>query len=83
MFLMSPCLHDCIDSLLLFIRHTVIERLERRDELPQLSQMSFGNLNVQFQMLDSVHGLSVFTPVLGNGVHVFSIFPHHLSKGIP
>ena len=35
-FSMFPCPEYCIGSLLLFIRHTGIERLERRDELLQL-----------------------------------------------
>lgn len=33
MSFVSPCLHYCIGNLLLLIRHTVVERLERQNEL--------------------------------------------------
>src|SRR3989339_767532 len=38
----SPCPEYRIGALLLFIRHTDIERLELRDELLQLIQLDFG-----------------------------------------
>jgi len=70
---MFTCPEYCIGNLLLLIRHTGIERLEGRDLTSSYDLMGFGNLTVVFHMLDSVHGLTVFSPVLGKSVHVFRI----------
>jgi hypothetical protein len=53
-------------------------------EATSLSEpVGFGNLSMEFHTLDSVHGLVFFMPVLGKSVHIFRIFPHHLSNVIP
>ena len=45
--------------------------------------MRLGDLAVEFHMLDSVHGFSVFSSLLVNGIHIFRIFPHHLGQVLP
>ena len=80
---MFPRPKQSIGSLLLFIRHAAVERLVGRDEPLELVQAGFGNLTLEFHLLDTVHGLHGISAVLGKCVHVFRIIAHHQGKVAP